>query len=172
MASVSSLVPVLPTHLIARALLEQGEDTVPVIARRAGASARALEALGAPLFDYRLGDEAALNAGFEMLERVGCLSIDEGTVRIVAGSEPMLRYYANAVEHHFAATEEDPASTQVLRMLERPVVTSRSDYLDIVTQSYERIQAGEVGEDGFFDRFYQTFVGTGEKSQRSSRVST
>lgn len=101
MARIGAVVPVLPVPLVARALTDAGGilDRTALEARVAGMiaaqpHARVHLACEAP--------EQVVGFGLGLLSLRGMVAAQDGQVRIVAGEEAMVAYYANSIAHLFA----------------------------------------------------------------------
>lgn len=108
MDTARHMIPVLPTHVLATAVLEEPEADWPIkrLIQRCAQLRSALETAGAPIFTYDMASEAADHQGLEKLRQLGLLKISDakagasGNVCVTAGKLPMLHYYANTIVHY------------------------------------------------------------------------
>jgi glycerol-3-phosphate O-acyltransferase len=100
-ARIGAVVPVLPVPLVARAMTEAGGalDREALEARVAAMIAALPEAhIHLPRDD--LGYAARF--GLQVLRKRGMVQADGGQIRVVAGQEDMVAYYARSIAHLFA----------------------------------------------------------------------
>jgi glycerol-3-phosphate O-acyltransferase len=100
-ARIGAVVPVLPVPLVARAVTEAGGalDREALEARVAAMLAAVPEAhIHLPRDD--LGYAARF--GLQVLRKRGMVDVDGGQIRVVAGQEEMVAYYARSIAHLFA----------------------------------------------------------------------
>ena len=161
---VSGLVPVLPVHIVATALLDETAATRSVdwLEERAQQLRLALDAAGVPLFDYDMPSPGNFHEGLRVLEQTGAVAVSaDRTVTIVEGQEVFVRFYANSIAHYLKpgreATEPDVPVTEA-----RLSDAGKTNFLSIIFESYDRAVNGHGhghgDEDGFFQRFYDVFL--------------
>jgi fatty-acyl-CoA synthase len=163
MHSARHIIPVLPTHVLAQALVEKPGADWPMqkLFQRCAELRSALETAGAPIFTYEIEATPADHQGLDKLQQLGLVKVsDAGTggekhVRAAAGKLPMLHYYANSIVHYLDTG--DTESTQRNQAKESSTTAQgRKEYLRVVYESFERIQHSEHGK--FIARFYQLFL--------------
>lgn len=91
MDRIAAQVPVLPVPLVAKSLLDGGDLKSALVSNLAELSGRAPKPLGTP--------EQIIEAAMDLL-RTRDLVTETGT--IAPGAEPILRYYAASIAHHFS----------------------------------------------------------------------
>lgn len=106
---IGQVVPVLPTALVALALLEAERASarpavpVPEIAERVRLMVSRLKGRHARLLEPSEA-EATTSAGIESLKLRGLIEAADGGVRTVPGNAGIVAYYANGIVHHFRQT--------------------------------------------------------------------
>ena len=165
MGEVRQIMPVLPIHLLALALLEDESKVWPQseLFQRAGKLRLAVESATAPVFSYEVSETQAYQQALDMLQDMGvvqCTPDQKNDQRVVVAPEQtdMLRYYTNSISHYLKP--EDSA-----RMAEfTPVSSAHADqaaknHLAIFMQSLQRVQEQIIDGEGFIGHFYRLFMG-------------
>ena len=111
MAEIASVVPILPVPLVAAALLEAGQDRV-ALRVRIGAIADQLIAAGAVLKLPPQGLDRALIEGLSPLLGRGIVVESPAGLRVAAGSDALLAFYAAPVQQVLGAGTGLSAATQ------------------------------------------------------------
>lgn len=101
MGQVGALVPVLPVPLVATVLLRDPAQRLSEFDIKAAVAALVirLEASGARLYVPRSDWDYAVGAGLRMLTLRHLVDETDGLFALRAGEEPVLRYYANSIDH-------------------------------------------------------------------------
>jgi glycerol-3-phosphate O-acyltransferase len=107
MAGVGAVMPVLPVPLVATVLL--GALGTPLseleVKARAHRLMRDLEAAGAHVYIPRRDQDYAVTAGLRALAERHLVSGDDGLYAARPAELPLLRYYANSIEHLLPAAQ-------------------------------------------------------------------
>lgn len=165
MDAAADMMPVLPTHVLATALLEDPESDWPEqqLLRRCAVLRAALKTAGAEIFQYDLDELAAYKQGLDKLQQLNILEVSDASpqqepvVRVVAGQLPMLQFYANSIAHYLESADTAPGYSD--RAIESSTaVERRKKYLRVVYESFERIQHSKRETGEFIPRFYQLFL--------------
>jgi glycerol-3-phosphate O-acyltransferase len=112
MEQVGRLIPVLPVPLVATVLLRSRDRALSALDLKASVSelVRDLEGRGARLYVPRSDWDYAVSAGLRMLTLRHLVDEREGMYTARPSEEPLLRYYANSIEHLVAPVTAMPAS--------------------------------------------------------------
>jgi glycerol-3-phosphate O-acyltransferase len=105
MARIGAVVPVLPVPLVASVLLREPARPVSELELKAAVQALMLsvEASGAHVYVPRTDRDYALTVGLRMLSLRGLILEEDGLFRANPDDLPLLRYYANSIEHLLAS---------------------------------------------------------------------
>ena len=112
MAAISDVIPVLPVAVVSTVFLENLETPMDIIEieRRCNRLVTSLGEAGAPVMNTPRSTRAHAYAGAVHLMRIrGLVTESDGLITAVADEAPMLRYYANSIDHWLepADTVED-----------------------------------------------------------------
>jgi glycerol-3-phosphate O-acyltransferase len=103
MTEVGRLIPVLPVPLVATVLLRQSAPVSLLDIKSAvGGLVHQLEQRGARLYVPRSDWDYAVGAGLRMLTLRHLVDERDGLFAARANETPLLRYYANSIEHLLA----------------------------------------------------------------------
>lgn len=102
MNEVGKVIPVLPVPLITTALLARAgrPPTMPELRADIDALIARFAAAGAPLYVPGRNWNYAIDLGLGTLALRGLVELRDDRYHVVAGEEPLLRYYANSIAHH------------------------------------------------------------------------
>jgi len=164
MDSSRQMIPVLPIHLVATALLERPESDWPEISvrKRVSELQLAVETTGASTFNYDCDPETSCRQALSRLERQGTLTLSksksgESIFRIEPSQIPMLEYYANSISHHLEQRfSKDGADKQIINLISSS--DNKKNYLRIIAESYDRVRQPFADRKDFFERFYEIFL--------------
>lgn len=107
MGAVKAVIPVLPVSLVATVLVAEPHHAFGELELKARVQRliERLEARGAHLYVPRGDRDYAFTVGLRMLTLRKLVREEEGVYRVVEAELPLLRYYANAIEHHVRALD-------------------------------------------------------------------
>lgn len=99
---IAEVIPVLPVALVSTVLLDAPDNPLDVVTieRRAVRLQSQMQSKGAPIIEMSRTKQAGIineAVDFMLLRRL--ISITGGGFAITPGQEPVVRYYANAIEH-------------------------------------------------------------------------
>ncbi|MGZ8260526.1 MAG: 1-acyl-sn-glycerol-3-phosphate acyltransferase [Caldimonas sp.] len=110
MADIGRVVPVLPVPLVASVLLRDPERPISELELKIAVHAlmHRVEAAGAHVYVPRADRDYALTVGIRMLTLRGLVRETDGLFAADPGELPLLRYYANSIEHLVAELDAGP----------------------------------------------------------------
>jgi fatty-acyl-CoA synthase len=153
MQRVEQLVPAMPTHMLATALLRYGTETFDrddLFATYREVN-RALTVCGAPIFSYEQEERQAFDTALARLGAAGVINLDpSGSVLWARRGERLARYYANSIAGFLTLGEG------VEKASGEPVALD--NYMSVYASSYDRILSSTAGEQAFLTDFYQRFI--------------
>ena len=166
MQDVRAIIPVLPIHLLALALLENetAEWTEAALVKRAEQLRLAVESANAPIFAYNTDHADAYQQALQMLEKSDALTFDEQrSINFTAEQADMLRYYCNSVSHYLLPQYSKLHSTSHRQFDTDSSIgfdPSDKNQLSIFLQSQQRVQEKVIDGRSFIAHFYDKFIAT------------
>jgi fatty-acyl-CoA synthase len=157
---VSGKIPVLPIHLLATALIddESGEWTESRLFQRAAELRSAMEAAGAPVFNDEQDWKQSFSEALSRLEKLGMVERQpDHSLSPVSSRKALLDYYANSIGHYLTPVHATYISR--INAIEQVQLDERDrKYLQIMSDSYDRVLSREIDGKGFIEHFYQLFL--------------
>jgi fatty-acyl-CoA synthase len=153
MQRVAQLIPVMPTHVLATALLRSANGTVDRDSLFAAYREvnRALTVSNAPTFNYDQEERQAFDTALVRLGAAGVLNLDSsGQVRWATKGKRLARYYANSIAGFLTPGED------VWKPAGEPITLDK--YMSVYAGSHDRILNSTAGEEAFLTDFYQRFI--------------
>jgi glycerol-3-phosphate O-acyltransferase len=102
MTAIADVVPVLPVSLVAKVFRDAMDEPMDIleIERRINRTQNELAARGAPVFEVHRSTRArVISEALDMLLLRRLVVENNGVYRAVAEEEPLIAYYANAIDH-------------------------------------------------------------------------
>ena len=108
MAEVGRAVPALPVSLVAAALLRAEQGALSTLDLKLAVARLMIELRenGGQVYVPRADEEYAVDVGLRMLVLRRIVTEDGGMVRVAAGQEELLGYYANSLVHVLSRTAD------------------------------------------------------------------